>query len=68
MNKHHNAPTPQTPANSAFVEALAEVIAQMTPNASISEVTIRLERDGLGLARGELYARALNIAGGIRNT
>lgn len=58
-------PTVDTPADSEFVEALAEVIVQMVPTVSPAEATIKLEDTGLGMARGDLYARAIEIVQGV---
>ncbi|MGP4995488.1 hypothetical protein [Glutamicibacter ardleyensis] len=57
--------TVDTPADSEFIEFLAEVIVQMVPAVSPSEATLKLEDAGLGMARGDLYARAIEIVQGV---
>lgn len=57
--------TVQTPADSEFIEILADVVVQMVPAVSAAEATLKLEDAGLGMARGDLYARAIEIVQGV---
>ncbi|MGV2855375.1 hypothetical protein ACNPON_17495 [Glutamicibacter sp. AGC13] len=65
MENHGNQATEATPADSEFIENLADVVAQMIPGVSPAEATHKLEYVGLALARGDLYKRAIEIVQGV---
>lgn len=65
MNNHHVPARNTTPADSEFIEALAEVVSQMIPGTTPAQATLKLEAEGLGMKREDLYARALEIVEGV---